>query len=60
MTALEQFFAGNQGAFGSFTFTDPWDGHAYPNCSLETDGLDLTTTAEMNGMTSLTVVEGRG
>ena len=60
IAALEQFFADNQGAFGSFAFTDPWDGTAFQNCSLEMDGLKTTATAEMNGATSLTVVENRG
>jgi hypothetical protein len=60
VAALEQFFADNQGAFGSFAFTDPWDGTAFPNCSLEMDGLKTTATAEMNGATSLTVAENRG
>ena len=60
IAALEQFFADNQGAFGSFAFTDPWDGTAFPNCSLEMDGLKTTATAEMNGATSLAVVENRG
>jgi hypothetical protein len=60
MAALEGFFEGNQGAFGNFTFTDPWDGQVYQNCSLETDGLDLTTTGEMSGNTRIAVVENRG
>jgi hypothetical protein len=60
MAALEQFFADNQGCFGSFAFTDPWDGTEYPNCSLASDQLDLTAVAEMQGKTSLTVIENRG
>jgi hypothetical protein len=60
MAALEQFFAENQGAFGKFAFTDPWDGRHCENCSLETDGLDLIALAEMRGSASLTVVENRG
>jgi hypothetical protein len=60
MAEVERFFEGNQGAFGSFTFIDPWDGLVYENCSLETDGLDLTTTAEMSGDTRVRVVENRG
>ena len=60
MAAIEAFFAENQGAFGSFAFVDPWDGQTYPTCSLETDGLETTELAEMNGATSLTVVENRG
>ena len=60
MAAIEQFFADNQGRFGSFAFTDPWDGTVHPDCSLASDELDLTWQAEMRGTTSLTVVENRG
>jgi hypothetical protein len=60
MAALDAFFAANQGAFGSFAFTDPWDGTVYPNCSLASDELDARSVAEMSGATSLTVMENRG
>ncbi|HLK66867.1 MAG TPA: DUF2460 domain-containing protein [Bryobacteraceae bacterium] len=60
MSALETFFEMSEGRFGAFTFTDPWDGTVYPSCSLASDGLDLITSEEMNGATSLTVVENRG
>jgi len=60
MAGLEQFFAESQGCFASFTFTDPWDGHTYADCSLASDELALTALAEMQGRTSLTVVENRG
>jgi hypothetical protein len=60
MAALEQFFFDNQGRFGNFAFTDPWDGTQYANCSLATDELDLTAMAEMQGKTALTVIENRG
>jgi hypothetical protein len=60
MAALETFFATNEGAYANFAFTDPWDGTVYANCSLQSDRLDLTTVAEMNVDTSLTVVESRG
>jgi hypothetical protein len=59
MAEVEQFFVDNQGAFGSFAFTDPWSGQAYPSCSLTSDGLDLTATAEMRGAVSLKIVENR-
>ena len=59
MAALDAFFAANQGEFGSFTFTDPWDGTQYPNCSLGADLLDLRFVGELRGQTSLTVVENR-
>ena len=60
MAAIEQFFADNQGRFGSFAFTDPWDGTVHPDCSLASDELDMTWQAEMRSTTSLTVVENRG
>src|SRR5260370_37981228 len=60
MAALDEFFAANQGAFGSFAFTDPLDGRVYANCSLASDELDLTSLAEMSGTMSLTVIENRG
>jgi hypothetical protein len=60
IAAIEAFFEQNQGAFGNFVFTDPWDGTAYPDCSLETDRLETVSLAEMDGATVLTVVENRG
>jgi hypothetical protein len=59
MTAFEQFFETNQGRFVSFTFTDPWDGTQYADCSLASDELTLGSVAEMRGKTSLTVIENR-
>src|ERR1035437_2745866 len=32
LAAIEEFFLARQGAFGSFCFTDPWDGHVYDDC----------------------------
>jgi hypothetical protein len=60
MVALEAFFTANEGRFGNFAFTDPWDGSQYPNCSVQTDQLELVSLEEMRGRTSLTVVENRG
>jgi hypothetical protein len=59
MAEFEQFFEQNQGRLGNFEFTDPWDGTQYPNCSLASDELALSSLAEMRGKTSLTVVENR-
>jgi len=56
LAAIEEFFVANQGAFGSFSFTDPWDGKVYDNCSMAADGLALVTAAEMRGSARLTVV----
>ena len=59
MAAVEAFFVANQGSYGSFSFTDPWDGHVYTNCSLASDELDLTSVAEMRGRVSLKITENR-
>jgi phage-related protein len=56
LAAIEEFFLANQGAFGSFSFTDPCDGHVYDDCSVADDGLALVTEGEMRGNTKLTVV----
>ena len=34
LAAIEEFFLASQGAFGSFSFTDPSDGTVYDNCSV--------------------------
>ena len=59
LDALDQFFLSNQGRFGSFSFTDPWDGTSYPNCSLAADTFGSQLTAEMRGGTTITVCENR-
>ena len=56
LAAIEEFFLARQGAFGSFSFTDPWDGHVYDNCSVGADELTLLTAGEMRGNTKFTVV----
>jgi len=60
MAMLENFYTDNQGSFGSFTFTDPWDGQVYSNCSLASDSLGLVSITEMQGGAALKVVENRG
>ena len=59
LAALDQFFLSNQGRFGSFSFTDPWDGTVYPNCSLAGDTFAFQLRAEMRGKTSITVCVNR-
>jgi hypothetical protein len=59
MAALEAFFLANQGRYGNFAFTDPWDGLEYPNCSLDEDTLELTQVDETRGAGILNVVENR-
>lgn len=56
---LQEFFRTQEGASQSFSFTDPWDGTNYPNCSLEGDDIVGILKEEVNGTTSLTVRENR-
>jgi phage-related protein len=56
LAAIEEFFLASQGGFGTFSFTDPWDGRVHDNCSVAADDLALLTVAEMRGNTKLTVV----
>jgi hypothetical protein len=59
LAAYDQFFVSNQGSFGTFSFTDPWDGTVYANCSLAADTFAFTVTGEMRGATTVTVCENR-
>ena len=59
MNAIEQFFLENQGASGSFAFTDPWSNLSYPSCSLASDELVETSTGVLSGKTSVTIRENR-
>jgi hypothetical protein len=60
LSALEAFFLSDQGTFASFVFVDPWDATSYPNCSIGTDQLQLTSLEELRNTTLLTVIENRG
>jgi hypothetical protein len=57
MAAVEEFVAEQQGAYGTFTFTDPWDGMAYDGCRLEGDDALLISAGEMLGATTITVTQ---
>jgi hypothetical protein len=59
MAAIEQFFSDCEGRYSSFSFTDPWDSTIFPNCSLESDELDMGWQGEMKGNTVLTITENR-
>lgn len=37
LSSFRNFFRTQRGAAGTFSFTDPWDGTTYDNCSLESD-----------------------
>jgi hypothetical protein len=57
IATLQAFFESAQGRFGSFSFTDPWDGTVYPDCSLGSDEFDIDLEAETQGKLTLTVRE---
>ena len=59
LSALDQFFVSNQGSFESFSFTDPWDGSVYPNCSLKGDAFVFQLRSEGRAKSTLIVRENR-
>jgi hypothetical protein len=59
LTALSDFFVAQGGRSGTFSFTDPWDGTVYSNCSFDADQAVFSFTAAARGETSVTVKENR-
>src|SRR3954467_11650445 len=57
MAKIADFFAANEGSFGDFAFTDPWDGRLYPHCSVIGDELQLGAIEEMSGATAVVIFE---
>jgi hypothetical protein len=55
LVAIEVFFLEQQGQYGSFSFTDPWDGTEYPDCSFESDELHADSFAEGRSSTTLII-----
>src|SRR5712692_7662273 len=58
--ALREFFRTQRGASGTFAFTDPSDGAAYPHCSLENGEMADQLLDGAKGKTALIVRENRG
>lgn len=56
---LKQFFEDEGGRAGSFSFTDPWDGTVYANCSFGSDDLDLQYQDVARGKAQVVVKENR-
>lgn len=54
---LQEFFIGEQGRFGSFSFEDPWDGSVHANCSLQNDEFEFELLGEARGRLTLVVRE---
>ena len=59
LAGLQAFFVAEQGRFGSFSFTDPWDGTQYADCSLDQDSFELELSGEMRARTVLIVRQNR-
>jgi hypothetical protein len=59
VVAFREFIVNMSGRFESFTFTDPWDGTTYPNCSLDSDTNAFEWLIENNARTRLTIRENR-
>jgi hypothetical protein len=59
LTNLEQFFEDEGGRAGTFSFTDPWDGTVYVNCSFGSDELALGFADVARGKTQVMVKENR-
>jgi len=54
---LREFFVAMRGSAGLFDFEDPWTGSLIPNCRFGEDELVLSTEAEQDSRTVLTVLE---
>jgi hypothetical protein len=59
MSALGDFFVSQEGRSGTFSFTDPWDGTVYPNCSFESDTLAMEFEGPQQGAMQTIVRENR-
>jgi phage-related protein len=55
LCAIEEFFVSQQGRFGNFSFTDPFDGTVYPDCSFEADSLHGQLFDEESAQSTLVI-----
>ena len=60
LALIESFFTQQQGEAGAFTFTDPWDGTAYGNCSFESNELQAWLAGEDRGAVAVVIRENEG
>src|ERR1700728_156550 len=57
LASLESFLLSIQDSFASIIFIDPWNATSYPNHSIGSDKLQLTSVEELQNATSVTVTE---
>lgn len=56
---IEAFYAQEQGEFGTFSFTDPWDGTEYPECQFENEEILAEFLEFQDGRTNLRIRQVR-
>ncbi len=56
---IEAFFISMQGRTGAFSFTDPWDGTDYQNCSFEEDDIRIDILGEQHAQLAVIIRENR-
>lgn len=59
MTLLGQFFAGQQGQYGSFSLYDPWTQTEHASCSFSQDTITNTLKEEAAGSTEIAIRENK-
>jgi hypothetical protein len=59
LATLEEFFVEQAGQAGTFSFSDPWDGTVYANCSFEGDVMTANHRGPGDGEASVVVKENR-
>ena len=59
LETLRVFFLSQEGRAGGFSFTDPWTGTLFSNCSFASDTLPLQFEGPMKGGTQVVVRENR-
>ena len=57
IATLKGFFEQQKGRWGTFSFTDPWDQVAHPNCSFSEDRFPQKQAGEGRHQTSLAIYE---
>jgi hypothetical protein len=55
LRSLQEFYVAQQGASGAFTFTDPWSGVDYTDCSFDGNSADVNLADPARGNVQLTI-----
>jgi hypothetical protein len=59
LARIEDFYLTEQGRAGSFSFTDPFDGIVYPDCSLDSESVEMSFDDIRGGSTALAIRQNR-